>query len=227
MLTLDGARANATPIDWTDYAPPAPARRGVHVLDDYDLGELRDYIDWQPFFNAWEMKGRFPDILNNPTTGETARKLYDDAQADARPDRRGAVADRPRRRTGSSRPTASATTSRSTPTTRASEVLATLHHLRQQGEHRAGRPQPGARRLRGAARRPGWRDHVGGFAVTAGHGHPRADRGVQGRPRRLLRDPARVAGRPAGRGLRRAAAPARAHRVLGPRRRTRRWATTT
>ena len=47
---------------------------------DYDLAELRDYIDWQPFFNAWEMKGKFPDILNNPASGETARKLYDDAQ---------------------------------------------------------------------------------------------------------------------------------------------------
>lgn len=47
---------------------------------DYDLAEVREYIDWQPFFNAWEMKGRFPDILNNPATGEAARKLYDDAQ---------------------------------------------------------------------------------------------------------------------------------------------------
>ena len=50
------------------------------VFEDYDLAELREYIDWQPFFNAWEMKGKFPDILNNPTSGETARKLYDDAQ---------------------------------------------------------------------------------------------------------------------------------------------------
>ena len=52
----------------------------MRVLDDVDLAELRDYIDWQPFFNAWEMKGAFPDILNNPSTGEVARKLWDDAQ---------------------------------------------------------------------------------------------------------------------------------------------------
>ncbi len=57
------------------------AEPGVQVFEDYDLAELRDYIDWQPFFNAWEMKGRFPDILNNPATSEAARPLYDDAQA--------------------------------------------------------------------------------------------------------------------------------------------------
>ena len=51
----------------------------VTVLRDYPLAELREFIDWQPFFNAWEMKGSFPDILNNPSTGEAARKLYADA----------------------------------------------------------------------------------------------------------------------------------------------------
>ncbi len=78
--TASAARANATPVDWEGYTPPQPRQSGVHVLDDYDIAELRDYIDWQPFFNAWEMKGKFPDILNSPTSGETARKLYDDAQ---------------------------------------------------------------------------------------------------------------------------------------------------
>ncbi|MEI7718024.1 MAG: dihydropteroate synthase, partial [Mycobacterium sp.] len=80
MLTLEKARANRTPIEWDDYTPPVPAQGlGVREFCDYDLAELREYIDWQPFFNAWEMKGRFPDILNNPVSGETARKLYDDA----------------------------------------------------------------------------------------------------------------------------------------------------
>ena len=82
LLTLEHARANRTP-DRLGRLPAAGAaqldERRV-VLDDYPLAELRDYIDWQPFFNAWEMKGKFPDILNNPTTGEAARKLYDDAQ---------------------------------------------------------------------------------------------------------------------------------------------------
>ncbi len=81
MLTLEKARANRTPIEWDGYTPPVPAQGlGVREFLDYDLAELREYIDWQPFFNAWEMKGRFPDILNNPVSGETARKLYDDAQ---------------------------------------------------------------------------------------------------------------------------------------------------
>src|SRR6201998_1414414 len=81
MLTLEKARANRTPIEGDGYTPPGPAHGvGVREFRDYDLAELREYIDWQPFFNAWEMKGRFPDILNNPVSGETARKLYDDAQ---------------------------------------------------------------------------------------------------------------------------------------------------
>ena len=98
LLTLEHARANATPIAWAGYHPPrthlllqqekdvSPVvwhqgkTQHVRVYRHYPIEELRRYIDWQPFFNAWEMKGRFPDILNNPATGETARKLYDDAQ---------------------------------------------------------------------------------------------------------------------------------------------------
>jgi 5-methyltetrahydrofolate--homocysteine methyltransferase len=168
MLTLEGARANATPIDWSDYRPPAPAQGGVHVLDDYDLGELRDYIDWQPFFNAWEMKGKFPDILNNPTTAEVARKLYDDAQEML--DRiveerwltaRGVYGFFPASGLGDD-------VEVYTDETR-TEVLTTLHHLRQQGEHRAGVPNRSLSDFV-APHDTGLADHVGGFAVTAGHG---------------------------------------------------------
>jgi len=52
------------------------AKQFVKTFHDYPIAELRDYIDWQPFFNAWEMKGKYPDILNNPASGETARKLW-------------------------------------------------------------------------------------------------------------------------------------------------------
>ena len=75
MSAIEDARANRTPIDWTAYQPPAPRcspatrRSNIRVFEDYDLAELREYIDWQPFFNAWEMKGKFPDILNNPASG--------------------------------------------------------------------------------------------------------------------------------------------------------------
>ena len=131
----------ATPIDWSATSRRRRRRAGRRTCStDYDLAELRDYIDWQPFFNAWEMKGKFPDILNNPATGETARKLYDDAQAMLDRIDRGEVAAPPTACSASSRPTRSATTSRSTPTTSRTEVLTTLHNLRQQGEHRDGVP---------------------------------------------------------------------------------------
>ena len=169
MLSLSDARANRTPIEWDGYQPPEPkAVEPIMVLEDYPLAELRDYIDWQPFFNAWEMKGRFPDILNNPATGEAARRLYDDAQemldqvieegwlhanavlglfpANAVGDDIEVYADSSR-----------------------SEVLTTLRNLRQQGQHRDGVPN----RSLGdfvAPKATGLEDHVGAFAVTAGLG---------------------------------------------------------
>ncbi|WP_292672824.1 methionine synthase [Nocardioides sp.] len=169
LLTYEQAKAAATPIEWEGYVPPAPKAPGVHVLDDYDIGELRDYIDWQPFFNAWEMKGKFPDILNNPTSGETARKLYDDAQAmldvivaEKWLTARGVFGIFPA--AGHGDDTLVYTEDRT-------EVVATLHHLRQQGVHREGVPN---RSLADyvAPHETGAADHVGGFAVTAGIGLP-------------------------------------------------------
>jgi 5-methyltetrahydrofolate--homocysteine methyltransferase len=169
VLKIDDARANRSPIDWDGYQPPQPASpERVTVLEDYPLAELRDYIDWQPFFNAWEMKGRFPDILNNPSTGETARKLYDDAQEML--DRiieegwlqanavfglfpANAVGDDVDVYTDDSR----------------TEVLSTLCHLRQQGQHRDGVPHRALSDFV-APRETGLPDHIGAFAVTAGIG---------------------------------------------------------
>ncbi|HET7684117.1 MAG TPA: methionine synthase [Marmoricola sp.] len=168
LLSLRAARENRTPVEWDGYTPPAPARPGISVFEDYDLAELREYIDWQPFFNAWEMKGKFPDILNNPASGEAARKLYDEANDML--DRlikekwltangvvgffpANAVGDDVELYTDESR----------------TEVLTTLHNLRQQGEHREGVPN----RSLGdfvAPRETGLADYVGAFAVTAGLG---------------------------------------------------------
>jgi 5-methyltetrahydrofolate--homocysteine methyltransferase len=174
LVAIDDARANRTPIDWSSYEPPAPAMvtgvegSNIRVFEDYDLAELREYIDWQPFFNAWEMKGKFPDILNSPATGETARELYEAAQEML--DRmikekwvtaNGVIGFFPANAVGddielyrdSDR----------------SEVLTTLHNLRQQGEHREGVPN----RSIGdyvAPKETGLKDHVGAFAVTAGLG---------------------------------------------------------
>ncbi len=81
FLPLTEARANKIPIDWNQGTPPPPLCPGITVFDDYPLAELRDYIDWSPFFHAWEMSGRYPEILNDPRKGPEARKLFDDAQA--------------------------------------------------------------------------------------------------------------------------------------------------
>jgi 5-methyltetrahydrofolate--homocysteine methyltransferase len=79
--SLDQARANRLALDWSAYQPPKPRLLGVRVLADYDLAELARYIDWTPFFQAWELKGQFPRILEDENYGEAARDLYADAQA--------------------------------------------------------------------------------------------------------------------------------------------------
>ncbi|MCV7207854.1 methionine synthase [Mycolicibacterium canariasense] len=169
MLTLEKARANRTPVDWDGYTPPVPAQGlGVREFTDYDVSELREYIDWQPFFNAWEMKGRFPDILNNPASGEAARKLYDDAQEmldtlikEKWLTANGVIGFFPANAVGDDIEVYADETR--------TEVLTTLHNLRQQGEHRDGIPN----RSLGdfvAPRETGIPDFIGAFAVTAGLG---------------------------------------------------------
>ncbi|MDP5183297.1 methionine synthase [Blastococcus sp. BMG 814] len=191
LLPLEQARANATPVDWSGYTPPRPrmllqqakdvctgpgcdhlhddATQFVKTFPDYPLEELRGYIDWQPFFNAWEMRGRFPDILHNPATGEAARRLYEDAQAML--DR--IVAERwlrasgvlglfPANRVGGEDIAVYTDESRTA-------VRATLHQLRQQTEGRDGSPRKSLADFV-APEETGLRDYVGAFAVTAGLG---------------------------------------------------------
>jgi 5-methyltetrahydrofolate--homocysteine methyltransferase len=186
MVTLEEARANATPIDWSGYRAPRPhlllqqdqdvspiiGRRGetqhLRVFRGYDLTELRRYIDWQPFFNTWEMKGSFPDILNNPVSGQTARKLYEDGQQ---------MLDRV---AAEGWLTANGTIGLFSAnsvgddihvylTEERGEAEAVLSMLRQQGEHRAGVPNRALSDFV-APRATGIRDYVGAFAVTAGLG---------------------------------------------------------
>jgi len=80
-LPLARARANAHKIDWDAYTPTKPAFLGTRAFEDWDLEELSRYIDWTPFFQTWELKGRFPAILEDEKQGEAARQLYADAQA--------------------------------------------------------------------------------------------------------------------------------------------------
>jgi 5-methyltetrahydrofolate--homocysteine methyltransferase len=79
-LKLADARANAVTIDFTKTPPKRPAFLGIKSFSDYDLAELAEYIDWTPFFQTWELTGRFPAILDDPKVGEVARSLYDDAR---------------------------------------------------------------------------------------------------------------------------------------------------
>jgi 5-methyltetrahydrofolate--homocysteine methyltransferase len=75
------AQAGAAKVDWSTYVPPKPALLGTKIFDGYDMAEIRQYIDWGPFFIAWEMKGKFPEILKDPIVGSEAAKLYNDANA--------------------------------------------------------------------------------------------------------------------------------------------------
>jgi 5-methyltetrahydrofolate--homocysteine methyltransferase len=79
-LKLADARANAVAIDFAKTPPSKPAYLGIRSFADYDLAELAEYIDWTPFFQTWELTGRFPAILDDPKIGEVARSLYDDAR---------------------------------------------------------------------------------------------------------------------------------------------------
>jgi 5-methyltetrahydrofolate--homocysteine methyltransferase len=99
LLTLVDARANRTPIDWSAYAPPKPEFLGVRVYASDEISArapnsthdacapqtlalrtLIEYIDWSPFFHVWELRGRYPAILDDPAIGKQARELFDDAQ---------------------------------------------------------------------------------------------------------------------------------------------------
>ncbi|MES3097956.1 methionine synthase [Sphingomonas faeni] len=80
LLPLETARARGFVADFA-MKPPAPVKPGVHVFADWDLSDLRDYIDWTPFFRAWELAGNFPAILTDEVVGESASSLYADAQA--------------------------------------------------------------------------------------------------------------------------------------------------
>ncbi|MDT2023373.1 methionine synthase [Methylocella sp. CPCC 101449] len=165
-MPLERARANAMKIDWSNYTPPKPTFFGTRIISNYSVAELVDYIDWTPFFQTWEMKGRFPALLDDSEQGAAARQLYDDARAmlERVVEERwfnpkavvgfwpaNAVGDDIELYNGESR----------------SETIATLHTLRQQLLRRDGRPNLAMSDFV-APRATGLADYVGGFVVTAG-----------------------------------------------------------
>ena len=168
-LPLAAARANAQKLDWSGaYVPPKPSFLGTRTLADYPIAELVDFIDWTPFFQTWELSGRFPAILDDAKVGEAARSLYDDARAmldkivtenwfkasavvgfwpaNAQGDDILVYADDAR-----------------------AKPIATLHTLRQQLSKREGRFNAALADFI-APRASGVADYIGGFTVTAGIG---------------------------------------------------------
>ena len=81
FITIDKARENHVKIDWTNFKATKPKFLGTKIFEDYDLAEIAKYIDWTPFFQTWQLSGKYPKIFDDETVGKEAKKLYDDAQA--------------------------------------------------------------------------------------------------------------------------------------------------
>ncbi|HET8645424.1 MAG TPA: vitamin B12 dependent-methionine synthase activation domain-containing protein, partial [Vicinamibacteria bacterium] len=170
LLSLEEARRRRTPVDWSNYAPPQPEFTGVRAWDPAPLGQLVDYIDWTPFFAAWELRGTYPRIFENPVWGERARELFDDAQALLRRivDERLFTA----RAVYGFFPAAAAGDDIEVYEDGARRrVRATLRTLRQQGERPPDQPLQALADFV-APRESGLADHVGAFAATSGLGLP-------------------------------------------------------
>ncbi|MFY9839578.1 MAG: methionine synthase [Xanthobacteraceae bacterium] len=168
-LSLEAARVNALKLDWSGaYAPPAPRFLGTRRFADIPVDELVDYIDWSPFFTTWELTGKYPAILDDPSLGEAARSLHADAQdmlrrmiAERWIRARAVIGLWPANSEGDDI-LVFADEARTAP-------IATLHTLRQQLTRREGRANIALADFI-APRQSGLRDHIGAFAVTAGIG---------------------------------------------------------
>ncbi len=168
QLTLAAARANRRRIDWGTAAVPQPRFPGVQSFADYPLAELLGYIDWRPFFNAWEYSGKFPDILSDPKVGEAASNLY----ADARRMLKELIAGRwlsARAVVGLFRASSVGDDVEIYSSEARDEVLTTLNFLRQQKGKPEGQPHECLADYV-APRSSGVPDWFGAFAVTAGVG---------------------------------------------------------
>jgi 5-methyltetrahydrofolate--homocysteine methyltransferase len=168
-LSLADARQGAAQCNWDDYTPPQPTFTGLKTLRNYDLKELRDRIDWTPFFRTWELKGRYPEILQDAETGKTASELFQDANemldtiiADGSLTAHGVLGFFPANRVEPDDITLYKDETRT-------DVLAVIHGLRQQNAKSKGRPQLCLADFI-APRATEKADYIGLFAVTAGIG---------------------------------------------------------
>jgi 5-methyltetrahydrofolate--homocysteine methyltransferase len=166
LIALAAARANAFAADWAAYAPPVPTFIGRRVLRDVDLADIARYVDWGPFFQAWELSGPYPAILSDAVVGEAARNLLAEGQAMLSQiiDERWLTADG----VAGLWPAASSGDDVVlwTDETRASPLFV-WRNLRQQNERPAGKPNYCLADFV-APQASGLRDYAGAFAVTTG-----------------------------------------------------------
>jgi 5-methyltetrahydrofolate--homocysteine methyltransferase len=166
--SIADARDNRLKLDWAVYTPPRPTFLGTRAFKAYDLAELARYIDWTPFFHAWELKGTFPRILDDDKYGEAARNLYDDARAMLKQlidekwlTANGAVGFWPANSLGDDIELYA--------DDRRTKRIAVLHTLRQQMARDGSRANLALADFV-APKETGFADYVGSFAVTAGIG---------------------------------------------------------
>ncbi|MBG8554276.1 methionine synthase [Hymenobacter guriensis] len=168
-LTIEAARENGFKADWETTPIVKPTFLGTKALEDYDLAELAEYIDWTPFFQTWELKGRYPRILEDPNVGEAATQLLNDAQKMLRQiidekllTARAVIGFWPANTVGHD-------TIQIFQNDRREEVQAEFFTLRQQSEKASGVPNLAFSDFV-APLETGRQDYIGGFAVTAGIG---------------------------------------------------------
>jgi 5-methyltetrahydrofolate--homocysteine methyltransferase len=168
LVTLAAARANAFKADWAHYAPPVPAFTGRREFLNADLAEIARCIDWGPFFQAWELSGPFPAILDDAVVGEAARNVYAEGQAMLKNliagrwlSANGVVALLPANAAGDDIELYASEAR--------ADVALTWHNLRQQNERPPGKPNYCLADFV-APRASGVKDYLGAFAVTAGLG---------------------------------------------------------
>ena len=166
-MTLEEARHNRFDTDWASYTPPRPRQLGVQVFEAWPLADLVQYIDWTPFFSAWELAGRYPRILSDAVVGDEASRLFADAeQMLAEIIQTGALTARAvvgvfaANSDGHDDITIYADDTRSKP-------LMNVHSLRQQQRKAGGQPNYALADFVAPAD-AGVRDYLGAFAVSAG-----------------------------------------------------------
>jgi 5-methyltetrahydrofolate--homocysteine methyltransferase len=168
LLPIEEARRRRTGIDWAAYEPPQPAFEGARDLPEVPLADLVPYVDWTPFFSAWELRGTYPRIFENPEWGGRARELFDDAQAMLKRLVEGAEL-RARAAYGFFPAAAAGDDIELYADGSRSGLLGTLRTLRQQADRGEGEPAQALADFV-APRETGRRDWIGAFAVTAGIG---------------------------------------------------------